>query len=234
MDQRTIRRHNLVFISDHGKEVIWKEVTARYRAEELSTCKTIEISFSKDILQGEYDIPAFIRRSEYKSNCLAIGFVHHNRINGNRLRLGAYVDFMDVKLIMSPYELLEQKINYVHSPKHCINVLKRLYEIAVNKYGLQIGVLGSSALELATGLSYTDDNSDIDLLVKPASYEKLSAFYLEAKNTFIDMNMDFELDLPNGYGVKLLEVFMKTKTVLGKGLSDVRLLNRDDVIKYLI
>ena len=45
--------------------------------------------------------------------------------------------------------------------------------------------------------------------------------------------MDFELDLPNGYGVKLAEIFMETQTVLGKSLEDVSLLNRKDVMQYL-
>ena len=45
--------------------------------------------------------------------------------------------------------------------------------------------------------------------------------------------MDFELDLPNGYGVKLAEVFMDTKTVLGKSLDNVEILHRKDIMQYL-
>ena len=45
--------------------------------------------------------------------------------------------------------------------------------------------------------------------------------------------MDFELDLPNGYGVKLAEVFMETQTVLGKSLDDINLLSRKDIMEYL-
>ena len=94
-------------------------------------------------------------------------------------------------------------------------------------------MLGSAALELATGLPYTDEASDIDILLKPAPYDKLLDFYRTAKENFGEIPMDFELDLPNGYGVKLAEVFMDTKTVLGKSLDNVEILNRKDIMQYL-
>ena len=113
-----------------------------------------------------------------------------------------------------------------------MQIVRQLYELAY-VFDLQIGVLGSAALELITGLPYTDENSDIDLIVKPAGYNRLLQFYRAAQACCNEIKMDFELDLPNGYGVKLAEIFMETQTVLGKSLEDVSLLNRKDVMQYL-
>ena len=65
------------------------------------------------------------------------------------------------------------------------------------------------------------------------TYNRLLQFYRAAQACCNEINMDFELDLPNGYGVKLAEMFMETQTVLGKSLEDVSLLNRKDVMQYL-
>ena len=163
---------------------------------------------------------------------VAIGFVHHKRIDGNRIRIGAFTAADDVVTIMTPYEVLTRRAFAFTTRNRCMQIVRQLYELA-DVFDLQIGVLGSAALELITGLPYTDENSDIDLIVKPAGYNRLLQFYRAAQACCSDINMDFELDLPNGYGVKLAEIFMETQTVLGKSLEDVSLLNRKDVMQYL-
>ena len=163
---------------------------------------------------------------------IAIGFVHHKRIDGNRIRIGACTAADDVVTIMTPYEVLTRRAFAFTTRNRCMQIVRQLYELA-DVFDLQIGVLGSAALELITGLPYTDENSDIDLIVKPAGYNRLLQFYRAAQACCSDINMDFELDLPNGYGVKLAEIFMETQTVLGKSLEDVSLLNRKDVMQYL-
>ena len=133
---------------------------------------------------------------------------------------------------MTPYEVMERKAFTVDEATPCIDTVIKLYGLA-GSYDLQVGILGSAALELATGLPYTDEASDIDILVKPAPYDKLLDYYRTAKENFSEIPMDFELDLPNGYGVKLAEVFMDTKTVLGKSLDNVEILHRKDIMQYL-
>ena len=178
MDKTQLKRHNLVFISKQGKDKIWSDISPRYDGESKH--------LAEEVLQGSVDIPGFMRRNDAENTeGIAIGFVHHKRIDGNRIRIGAFTAADDIVTIMTP------------------------------------------------GLPYTDDNSDIDLIVKPAGYNRLLQFYRAAQACCDDINMDFELDLPNGYGVKLAEMFMETQTVLGKSLEDVSLLNRKDIMQYL-
>ncbi|MDY4920208.1 MAG: malonate decarboxylase holo-[acyl-carrier-protein] synthase [Phascolarctobacterium sp.] len=224
MDQTQIKRHTLVFVSQKGKDKIWQELAGKYEGEALELVR--------DVLQGSYDVPGFIRRSDERPDELAIGFVHHRRLQGNRIRIAAFTDMQDIEAIMSPYEVIERRAFAVEQQTLCISTIVSLYKMAED-FGLQVGVLGSAALELVTGLPYTDEASDVDLLLKPAPYDKLLDFYRTAKENFKGIPMDFELDLPNGYGVKLAEVFMDTRTVLGKSLDNVDILSKKDIMQYL-
>lgn len=225
MDKTQLNRHDLVFISQTGKDKIWKELSDKYQGEELSMVR--------DVLLGTNDIPGFVRRSEERPEEVALGFVHPQRINGNRIRIAAFTGAEDVEIIMTPYEVLQRKVFTVKGATRCIETIIALYALA-DEFDLQIGVLGSAALELATGLPYTDEASDVDILLKPAPYNRLLDFYRTAKENFSDIPLDFELDLPNGYGVKLAEVFMDTKTLLGKSLDNVSILYRKDIMQYLL
>lgn len=225
MDKTQLNRHDLVFISQTGKDRIWEELSVKYQGEELSMVR--------DVLLGTNDIPGFVRRSEERPEEVALGFVHPQRINGNRIRIAAFTGAEDVEIIMTPYEVPQRKVFTVKGATRCIETIIALYALA-DEFDLQIGVLGSAALELATGLPYTDEASDVDILLKPAPYNRLLDFYRTAKENFSDIPLDFELDLPNGYGVKLAEVFMDTKTLLGKSLDNVSILYRKDIMQYLL
>ncbi len=225
MDKTQLNRHDLVFISQAGKDKIWEELSDQYQGRELSMVR--------DVLLGANDIPGFVRRSDERPEEVALGFVHPQRINGNRIRIAAFTGVENVEIIMTPYEVMQRKVFTIKGATRCIETIIALYALA-DEFDLQIGVLGSAALELATGLPYTDEGSDVDVLLKPAPYDRLLDFYRTAKENFSDIPLDFELDLPNGYGVKLAEVFMDTKTLLGKSLDSVNILYRKDIIQYLV
>lgn len=224
MDKTQLKRHNLVFVSQRGKDKIWDEISQNYQGKALELVR--------DVLKGDYNIPGFVRRDDARPNAVAIGFVHQRRLQGNRIRIAAFTEMKDIDGIMTPYEVMQRKAFTVEEPTHCIQTILDLYRLA-DQFDLHIGVLGSAALELITGLPYTDEASDVDILLKPAPYEKLLDFYRTAKENFEDIPLDFELDLPNGYGVKLAEVFMGTKTVLGKSLDNVEILQRKDLLQFL-
>lgn len=224
MDKTKLKRHNLVFLSEKGKEFVLQCVNEDKRTNEMT------LSAAKEILYDVSEIPGIIRRGEcLDDDKVAVGFVHCKRVDGNRLRIGSYVASQDITKIVTVYEVI-----HYHNDKRnkCMAVVDDIKKLA-DTYGLEVGVLGSAGLELITGLPYTDENSDIDILVKPAEYKKLFDFYEEAKRLSDGINMDFELDLPNGYGIKLAEVFMNTSTVLGKSLQDVDLIDKKEVLAYL-
>lgn len=225
MEKTQLKRHDLVFLSKEGKQRIWQDISAGYCGAKKK--------LAEEVLIGATDVPGFVRRDDEHKGGLPLGFVHHKRLEGNRIRVGVSALEEDVMFALSPYEVLERKIYAVEGKTACLSTLARLYALS-EVFSLQVGVLGSAALELVTGLPYTDAASDIDLLVKPAPYKQLLDFYKAAQVSFDGINMDFELDLPNGYGVKLAEMFMGTSTVLGKSLEDVALLSRSDVMRYLV
>lgn len=225
MDKTQLKRHDLVFVSAAGKEKIWQELSGSYTGDAWQMLQ--------EVLRGTTDVPGFVRRSDERPEEVALGFVHHRRLQGNRIRIGAFTAMQDIVMVMSPYEVMQRKAFAFEAPTQCMATLLQLYGLAA-EYDLQIGALGSAALELATDLPYTDDASDVDLLIKPAAYEKLLDFYRTAQENFGHIKLDFELELPNGYGVKLAEIFADTRTVLGKSLDDVNLLYRADIMKYLI
>lgn len=224
MEQKTINRHSIIYISDDAKKKIYETLSNNLEGDSLR--------LAKEIFKENQKIPGFVRRDEPKLDHIAIGFVHYCRIDDNRLRLGTYVHKKDILTVMSPYDLLHRKAYSLNLSLECMKVLASLTQMA-DLYDLKVGVFGSAALELATDLPYVDEASDIDLLIKAAPYEKLLDFYRCAKENFKGINLDFEVELPNGYGVKLAEIFMETKTILGKSLSDVRLLERSEVMQCL-
>jgi hypothetical protein len=49
----------------------------------------------------------------------------------------------------------------------------------------------------------------------------------------LGLRIDVEIDLPNGYGVNLKELFGQGRTVLGKSLADVAMLSREQILAEL-
>jgi phosphoribosyl-dephospho-CoA transferase len=91
------------------------------------------------------------------------------------------------------------------------------------------------ALELYTGLPYTDRDSDLDLLVMPAPAPTLCRFLerVAAIEARCELRIDAELELTNGFGVHLKELFGNGRTILGKSRAEVALLGRDQVLSEL-
>ena len=147
MDETQLKRHNLVFISKQGKDKIWSDISPRYDGESKH--------LAEEVLQGNVDIPGFIRRNDAENTeGIAIGFVHHKRIEGNRIRIGAFTAADDIVTIMTPYEVLTRRAFAFTTRNRCMQIVRQLYELAY-VFDLQIGVLGSAALELITGMPYT-------------------------------------------------------------------------------
>ena len=221
MEKTQLKRHNLVYLTSEGRQQVLKQLEPHYSGDELTLVT--------QLFKGSVNIPGIIRRDDTDNTGIALGFVPCASIDGRRLRLGAFTDSAAICRVQTPYEFLTGSII---ERTQCMQAAAYVKSLAAS-FGLLIGALGSAGLEIATGLPYTDDASDLDVLIKPASYDKLHSFYGKAQQELAGINMDFELDLPNGYGVKLAEVFMETQTVLGKSLNDVELLAKADLLKFL-
>lgn len=229
MDKTKLKRHDLAYVTAAGKQQIWRSLSAE--------CGGEAALMAEEIFCGAEDVPGIVRRGEGTAAGVALGFVHHRRLDGGRLRLAAYATPEHIDAVVTPYEVMLRNIYsgraWTWTPRtQCLETAMRVYEAAV-ELGLQTGVLGSAGLELATGLPYTDEASDLDILVRPAPLELLQEFFGRSRCLAAGINMDFEVDFPNGYGVKLAELFMDTATVLGKSLKDVALLSKKDMLNFL-
>lgn len=229
MDKAILKRHNFIYLADAGRRKIFQSLQDTFQSPVLE--------MAEEIFCGPVNIPGFARRGGNHDNILSdydipLGFVHYRRISGNRLRIGAYGHSGFIIKVSTPYEVLAEGALHMDVRTRCMEAAAEIYGISL-KYGIAAGILGSAGLELATGLHYTDGASDLDFLIKPAPLPLLKAFYDEARSLYPGINMDFEVDFPNGYGVKLAELFMDTRTVLGKSIDNISLLSRKDIIGYL-
>lgn len=230
MDKEILKRHNFIYLTDAGRKKVFQKLSGDY--------KNPELEMAEEIFYGPVNIPGFARRSDIRKDIFSkddipLGFVHYRRISGNRLRLGTYASRELIMQVKTPYDVLLEGAADVNIRNICMEAAVKIYFLS-KKYGINAGVLGSAGLEIATGLYYTDEASDLDFLIQPAPLKILKAFYDEARAFYPDINMDFEVDFPNGYGVKLAELFMDTKTVLGKSIDNISLLSRRDINGYLI
>lgn len=223
-----MKRHTLVEVSIPGRERIFRELEETYD-------HVFYEEFKKLILEGygSVFVPGIIRRAEksISEGVISVGFASLNRIDGSRMRIPAYVYSNEVTAFITPFETVKRGF----APRNrCLNMLEHILECAIKK-DIEAGVWGSAGLELNTGLPFTDDNSDIDLLVKPAPYKILESFFGEINDLCSRFNSkaDVELDLPDFGGVKLAELFMNTGTILSKSINDVKLIRKEDVIKSI-
>lgn len=226
----TWKRHTLVDISDAGR----KSLLATMMSEGCD--QGISFRQASEVLLPEFAgarIPGIIRRADITlpDNLVAVGFSSPCAGPDGRLRLAATVDAADIVGITDPYALLGMPI-----PERTISLQTLLSARELSGcLGLRLGVWGSAALEVCTGLPYTHQASDLDLLVAPAPLEVLTRFLKEMYKLEQQcaLRIDVELDLSDGYGVQLKELMGSGRMILGKSLADVALLSREHICSQL-
>ena len=230
MDKKKLKkcsRHDFVIVSPTGRGRICTEVLKNYSATEQHMVR--------DVFSGKYGIngiPGIVRRAEIaKEDLIPVGFVPPERLAGRRLRIGAFAHFAEVLDVITPYKLLQMAINKRNS---CMEAVSEVAKLAISA-SKAVGVLGSAGLEIFTGITYTNEESDIDLVLKDCTYEEITKIFKQIKaiGTYYNIPIDLEIALTNGYGIKAEELFMDTRTLLGKSLNDVTLLEREAVLKAL-
>ena len=223
-----IKRHNLLEITNMGRNKIFQQLKAFKQQYDFDLIREL-------IVEG-YDgikVPGIIRREENTiiKGTIPVGFSSPFRYQDNRLRIPGFVPKEEIVKAVSPYEVIKKE--FVFRTK-CLQALKEIVQLA-DEFKICLGVWGSSGLEIYSGLPYTDDNSDLDLLINPCEYGKLKEFYSDLKKIGEEYKcgIDPELNLPNGYGVKVAELFMNTEDILGKSINDVKLIPKKSIICML-
>jgi phosphoribosyl-dephospho-CoA transferase len=177
-------------------------------------------------------VPAIVRRQEPEADdLLCVGFSFPRIIEGTRLRLSARVPPDCVVRHKTPFDVLEYDTCRLPAKE----ALRALAD-AGNKFHTRIGLFGSAALQLVTGLPYMQKESDLDIYLRHSgSGRELAQFYKQL--VFIEeqsgVTVDAEIECHEQYGVKLKELFSPGKTVLAKGLYDVALLEKGSLESFL-
>lgn len=221
MDKKNLKRHELLIINQSGRKNILDQLQNKLTAQELQ--------LAAFILAPDSSIPAIVRREDdYQGAAIPCGFVYPQLIEGRRWRLAAFAQVKDVEQVITPYDILQLPINSRTRPLELLGQIKKI----VTDMGISVGVIGSLAMELYTGLAYTNTNSDIDLVIKDTKLNQIQAFMdqISSLPTTAATKIDLEIELTNGYGIKANELFMNTRTILAKGKQDVVLLARSDVL----
>lgn len=228
-----IKRHTLAHVSEKGRYRIvneWPDTPLhgpnRAVVAEILFCTGTESRL----------IPGVARREEVapREGMLPVGFSSPNAGIEGRIRIPAFVWPEEIEKLTTPYELLHDVMLEQRTP-----ALRALADMRVEalQTGVSLGVWGSAAMELVTGLPFTHEDSDLDLLIRPVPLDALCSFYqamllIEERHR---IRMDAELDLFSGFGVSLKELLMPTatKTVLGKSMQAVDLLKKADILAEL-
>jgi phosphoribosyl-dephospho-CoA transferase len=224
------KRHTLIDVSDAGRECILAEL-AGTGADSV----VLREKFGRILLPelAGVRVPGIVRREEGspRAGCVPVGFCEPISRGESRLRIAAFARMEDVVRTVSPYDLVALPM-----PQRTASIAAL---IAARSYaetlGLVLGVWGSAAMELYTGLPCTHEGSDLDLLVTTASPKRLSRFMNEVKlmEERFALRIDVELELPSGYGVHLKELLGQGRMVIGKSINGVALLPKEQIMAEL-
>jgi len=160
---------------------------------------------------------------------IQLGLSFPLRANGSRVRSAVVVQQSDIVNFMTPYQVLENGV-LPHGP--LARPLVRVLDCGAS-CGLQIGVIGSVALEIVTGHLYTTGSSDLDIVIAGGQLAIMREFYHQMSTIAQESNVriDVEVLLSDGSGVKLTELLSESRTVLAKSLTDVCILDRAAVLR---
>jgi phosphoribosyl-dephospho-CoA transferase len=225
-----LKRHALIDVSDAGRERILAELAGNGTDRTL-----LREKFGRVLLpeRAGVRVPGVVRREEIvpRSGCVPVGFCEPVSCGEGRLRIAAFARPEDVVRVSSPYEIISMPISQRTTSIAALFAV-RPYAKAL---GLVLGVWGSAAMELYTGLPCTHEGSDLDLLVAAASRKRLYCFMDKIKlmEGRFELRIDVELELPNGYGVHLKELLGQGRTVLGKSIDGVALFSRKQMLAEL-
>jgi phosphoribosyl-dephospho-CoA transferase len=217
-----VRRHDLL--------VLTPEARARIGEQIRSSAETFAGLMADMFKSGR--IPAIVRRH---SPCdqteigVGISFPHH--ADGQRLRFATAVFPAEIVELISPYALVAGNFEAVVPP---LRALRKIKAFALVRPG-NLGVYGASALQVVTGMSYVHDRSDLDLIIRGESVDRLRG--IDSVLSVLEREMAIKIDVEVVLGcrgeVKLKELCSRQKTVLVKSVLSVGLVNKEIAVRSL-
>ncbi|SOC19116.1 malonate decarboxylase holo-[acyl-carrier-protein] synthase [Rhodobacter maris] len=153
-----------------------------------------------------------------------IGFSFPFRVGAARVRSAVGVSPAQITATLTPWEVMVLAETLGDTLHPAIEELRRI-SVAT---GVEIGLIGSVALQAVTGLGYTRPDSDIDLVVRATCLEHLHALAAAVHDLTLCTGtaLDIEVALAGGIGAKLNELLSGSDAVLGKTIAGVELIPR--------
>lgn len=212
-------RHNLVYMSGNGRKAALAYAKSIVPDAAQTTLRKLILS----------DVPAIIKRQEdCPENHIEVGFSAPLISDGVRFRVGTAIPENTVIQVLTPFDVYKR----YEAPQRMAQPLNSLWLSAKNA-GFHLGVYGSLAMEMATGLPYLHERSDIDIYIKAAvSSPDYYAFYAQMRDIErkFGIAVDCEFEYNDFYGIKLKELFAGQKRVLAKGFNGVFLIGTSQII----
>lgn len=228
-------RHTLIWLTEKGRFYAADHIMTQ-SWETLDTKACPSKIWKKELILNPL-IPGIICRQPSAADnrlpvlqpeSLLAGFSHWRCENGSRLRMTASFETSAVHRSCSPFDLC--KPDYHDRICRAYPQLEAIFSIA-GRYGIKLGLFGSTALEWVTGYPYRHRNSDLDLCIRLTKDADLYCFgkaLIELENR-CSTRLDVEVAIADGYGIKLKELLSPSRTVLAKGLYDVKLLEKNTI-----
>lgn len=241
-------RHTLVDITLQGRKRLFAEIVGRGMEAPLIGQMLLPEKFPMldagymGVSRGRAPVPGIVCRGygNTPEGHLSVGLVSWECAASGRLRIPAQIALNEVKAAQDPVEVLAAGVHdgKLSSRTPCLRALERLWNVS-GDWGMSPGVWGSAAMELHTGYLYTHPGSDLDFFLRPKSgvsarmLTRCLDAVLQSEQNF-QVRVDAELSVPGGYGVSLKELMVPNGTsVLGKGLHDIVLLRKGEVLRRL-
>jgi phosphoribosyl-dephospho-CoA transferase len=222
-------RHDLAVLSPTGREQAVKNMRILGIHRENTVAEKI-----KDLILGGKGvaIPGIVRRWDpytEKMKGVPIGFTTPFLVEENRPRIASVVMEDEIEKIITPFELSNIPFE---TRNNCLSSLREILNL--DQEG-RVGIWGSAALEVFTGLFYTHAFSDLDLVIENFSFAGIQHFCAEIENISRKwgLRIDIEIRLENGWGINAKELLSSAKDILAKSLRDIDLISKEEIIKML-
>lgn len=222
-------RHSLIWLTPEGRRFAAAQIRdLPWSDSQWSGWQRSEQKWQEALILDSA-IPGILCRQPGRQDGIwTCGFSSWDFEAGRRRRLLADFREGDVEKICSPFKLCRGEGKKALC--HRYPGLQAVFS-AAEDCGVECGLYGSTALEWVTGRPYRHAGSDFDLYVRQQPGGDARAFGCELARLEGDCGIRFDVELEmDGYGVKLKELFAPGRTVLGKGLCDAALFEKEDGI----
>lgn len=224
-----LRRHDLVYLSARGRRAVYQNIPLQYKTG-------ANANYIQQLLVdglGPVPVPGIVRRPQHPLvfNDVALGYTSPKKFKGKRLQIPTFVSQDAIIALETPYDVIRRPYK---ERNICLATLSKSV-LAADNLGISVGVWGSVALELSTGLPYVMDSSDLDLTTNSTDINSLRDFLtsLQQIERKFSVRIDVELALPTDTEVQLKELFSGVNNVLSKSISEVKFLSKNEVFEIL-